>query len=104
MLKNDNILAMINNIFDISKFVDVRTIEAVKADLVNNFIKRRKEYGYTQKQLSIRSGVSYASIRRFEETGEISFSSLLLLANAINKLEDFDNVFNKAIIKDINIK
>ena len=95
---------MKDNIFDISKFVNVRTVEAVRTDLVNNFIKRRKEYGLTQKELSTRSGVSYASIRRFEETGEISFSSLLQLANAIEKLEDFDNVFNKAIIKDINIK
>lgn len=95
---------MRDNIFDISKFVDVRTVEAVRADLVNNFIKRRKEYGLTQRELSARSGISYASIRRFEETGEISFSSLLQLANAIEKLEDFDNVFNKPIIKDINIK
>ena len=95
---------MIDNTFDISQFVDVRTVEAVKSDLVNNFVKRRKEYGLSQKQLARKSGVTYASIRRFEETGEISFSSLLQLANAIDKLEDFDSVFTKAILKDINIR
>ena len=95
---------MIENKFDISSFVDVRTTDAVKADLVNRFIKRRKEYGLTQKQLAQKSGVSYASIRRFEEIGEVSFTSLLQLADSIGMLEDFDVIFKNTIIRNINIK
>lgn len=95
---------MIKNKFDISSFVDVRTTDAVKADLVNRFIKRRKEYGLTQKQLAQKSGVSYASIRRFEEIGEVSFTSLLQLADSIGMLEDFDVIFKNTIIRNINIK
>lgn len=95
---------MIENKFDISSFVDVRTTDAVKADFVNRFIKRRKEYGLTQKQLAQKSGVSYASIRRFEEIGEVSFTSLLQLADSIGMLEDFDVIFKNTIIRSINIK
>ena len=36
-----------------------------------------------------RSGVSLGSYRRFEQTGEIAFSSLLLVAAALGRLEDF---------------
>lgn len=93
---------MKENIYDISQFVDVLTIEKTRTNLTNNFIKRRKESHITQMQLSKISGVSYASIRRFENTGDISLNSLLKLANAINYLDDLYNLFNEPIIKDIN--
>ena len=46
--------------------------------------------------------VSYASLRRFEETGNISLSSLLKIANAFNTLKDFDYLFQDEII--LNLK
>ena len=94
---------MNDNKFDISSFVNINTVDSIKTKLVNNFIKRRKEYGLSQKELAIKSGVSYASIRRFESTGEISFSSLLRLIECIDRLDDMSEILNKPIIKDINI-
>ena len=51
--------------FDISDFVQTRTIGSVTADLVDRVIARRKESKVSQMKLSELSGVSFASIRRF---------------------------------------
>lgn len=89
------------NKFDISDFVKVTTIESITCDLVNRFKKRRKEAGLSQREISIKSGVSYGSIRRFESTGEISLNSLVKLAFALNLQEDFNELFKYEIIKNI---
>lgn len=87
--------------FDISNFVDVLTEQRVVNDLVERFKLRRQEFGLTQKELSLKSGVSYGSIRRFEQEGEISLSSLLKITNAIGLLEDFNELFKFEIIKSL---
>jgi len=45
--------------------------------------------GYKRTTLAQRAGVSEASLKRFERTGEISLKSLLLLAHALGALQDF---------------
>lgn len=90
--------------FSLNDFVKVNTIQSVLSDLILRLKQRRKEMKISQKELAIKSGVTYASIRRFEETGDISLSSLLKIANALNKLDDFEYLFkNKAInnLKDL---
>ena len=56
----------------------------------------RKRKKITQKQLAARSGVSLGSLKRFEQSGEISLQSLKKIAIALdmeNELEGlFDNV------------
>ena len=88
--------------FDISDFVNTRTIESVTADLVSRIKLRRKEAKISQSKLSTLSGVSFGSIRRFEETGEVSLKSLIKIANALDYLEDFDLLFRRK--KLINLK
>lgn len=90
-----------NTIFDISEFVPVLTEQAVAANLVNRVKKRRKEAGLTQKELSVRSGVSLGSLRRFETTGEISLASLIKIGHAIGYLQDFELLFASANITDL---
>ena len=87
--------------FDISDFVDVLTVDKVQRELVERVKKRRKELKITQKELARRTLMSYASIRRFEQTGNISFYSLLQIARELNCLEDFNLLFSKEIILDI---
>ena len=53
----------------------------------------RLQKGFKRSTLSIKSGVSESSIKRFETTGNISFSSLLKLANSLGCLDDFLNLF-----------
>jgi len=50
---------------------------------------RRKALGYTQPELSSRSGVSLGSLKRFESSGQISLESLLKLAFVLECLGDF---------------
>lgn len=53
----------------------------------------RKKMGYTQAEMATRAGVSLGSLKRFEQTGEISFHSLLKLAYLLRRLGKFENVF-----------
>lgn len=57
--------------------------------------QKRKEQGYSQKEMARRSGVSLGSLQRFEQTGEISLRSLLSLAMVLDCLEDFTHLFEK---------
>jgi len=52
--------------------------------------------GLTQELLADRSHVSYASLRKFEHSGEISLKSLLRIANALGEEDPFLALFNKA--------
>ena len=92
------------NRFDIGDFVNVLTVEKTQCDLVNRVRERRKEMGLTQKGLAKRSFVSYASIRKFETIGDISFRSLLEIGRVLNCLNDFYKLFSKEIILDIRSK
>ncbi|MEZ4848080.1 MAG: helix-turn-helix transcriptional regulator [Bacteroidia bacterium] len=53
----------------------------------------RKKLQLSQTQLAERSGVSLGSIKRFEQTGKISFEALLKLAHVLDRLSDFERIF-----------
>ena len=62
----------------------------------------RKDKGYSQKELAERCGVSLGSIKRFEQSGQISLESLLKIAHLLGKLNDFESILNPPeISKDI---
>ncbi len=89
------------NKFDIADFVATQTIQSVTEQLVEREKQRRKKMHLSQRDLANKSGVSYASIRRFESIGEISFNSLLKIANAVDCLEDFNAVFKLPVVKSL---
>lgn len=89
------------NKFDIADFVDVQTLQSVTEQLVERVRRRRKQMYLSQRDLAEKSGVSYASVKRFESCGEISFNSLLKIANALDCLDDFNDVFKAAVIKNL---
>lgn len=89
------------NKFDISNFVNAVTEQSVIVNIVERVKKIRKELKLSQNDLAKKSGVSFGSIRRFEETGSISFFSLLKIANALNCLEDFNGLFKGNEIKNL---
>lgn len=94
-MKKAYILAYMNGKFDISAFVDTLTVPAAANKVVDRMKVRRHAMKISQQELAKRSGVSYASIRRFETTGEIAFLSLLKIALALDCLEDFTKLFHK---------
>lgn len=87
--------------YDISQFVDVPIRQSVLYALVERVKMRRKEQGLSQKELAVRSGVSYASVRRFETEGEISLSSLMRIAQVLDCMQDFDALFRTKKIVDL---
>ena len=65
---------------------------------------RRLANNFSRKTLAERTGVSEASIKRFETTGEIAFVSLLKLAFALDALQEFDALFaQKAVVSIADI-
>lgn len=57
-----------------------------------NVVILRKEKGWTQLDLAEKSDVSYGSIKRFEQSGQISFESLLKIAESLRRLSEFENI------------
>jgi transcriptional regulator with XRE-family HTH domain len=68
----------------------LRTPEQVRQSLAARAKALRLAKGWKRTTLAERSGVSLASLRRFEESGRISLESLLALAFALNRLDEFD--------------
>jgi transcriptional regulator with XRE-family HTH domain len=64
----------------------------VMRELAENTAALRKQKGYSQAELARRSGVSLGSLRRFEQTGQVSLESLLLITQLLDRLGDFDEV------------
>lgn len=91
---------MINK-FDIGQFVEALTEQSVANGIVERMKRRRKQMKLSQRQLSQKSGVTYSSLRRFETTGEISLSSLLKIAHALDALKDFESIFKGQAITNL---
>ena len=80
-----------NNIHKVAlQFV---TYDEKVIEIRDRLIQIRKNYKISQKELAKLSNVSYGSIRRFESTGEISFSSLVKIAVAMRLYDDLDRLF-----------
>ena len=83
-----------------------RTWTEINNDIAQKIVRLRKRKKITQKQLAARSGVSLGSLKRFEQSGEISLQSLTKIAIALdveNELEDlFNNVPFASIEEVIN--
>ena len=71
----------------------LKTPEQVSQTLSERVKELRLARGWKQLTLAQRSGVSLASLRRFEESGRVSLQNLLDLAFALNRLDDFETLF-----------
>ena len=72
-----------------------RTLPQIQNDLKERVVARRKEKRISKQKLAELSGVSLGSIKRFEQTSEISLTSLLKIAGALDDAESFDELFCK---------
>ena len=76
-------------IFDTPSDVAIRLANKIKS-----IRKRRK---ITQKQLAGRSNVSYATLRKFEATGQISLESFIKLVMELGLKDELDNLFSSPV-------
>ena len=79
----------------------VKTPNDIQLIIAANFKKRRKEHRITQKELSNKSGIPLASIKRFEQIGEISLKSLIKLSQALDYEKELLNLFIKPFYANI---
>jgi len=68
------------------------------AKRIKNIRRRRK---ITQKQLAERSNVSYASLKKFEQTGEISLISLTKIAMELGLADEMKSLFTQPVYLSI---
>ena len=69
----------------------------VSKALAQRFRAIRKQLKLSQEEMAGRSGVSFGSLKRFENTGKISLESLLKLMHLLGRLEEIDQLL---IIKE----
>ncbi len=70
-----------------------RTWKEINTDIANRMIQLRKRKKVSQRELSVRSGVSLGSLKRFEQSGEISLQSFTKLAIALEVEGELDRLF-----------
>lgn len=71
----------------------IKTPYTVMLELAARHKLLRKRMKWSQAETAQRAGISLGSLKRFEQTGQISLESLLKLANLLDRLPDFDTVF-----------
>lgn len=65
----------------------------IQIQLAHRFKALRLIAGYKRSTLAKRAGVSEASLKRFENSGEVSLKNLLRLAHSLNHLQEFNALF-----------
>jgi transcriptional regulator with XRE-family HTH domain len=70
----------------------LKTPDEMRREMAERFKSRRLSQAVTQRELAARSGMSVGSLKRFETTGFVALDSLLRLALALGRLEDFDRI------------
>lgn len=75
--------------------LDAQTPETLSRQIAQRERQRRRERHLTQAEMTERSGVSLGSLKRFEQTGQISLDSLLRLAAVLGCSSDFDDLFKQ---------
>ena len=88
---NDNILSLID-----------KTPDLLMSGIAQRVKQRRLEKGWTQKMLAAKAGLSLPSYRRFESSGEISVRSLVMLAFALDMIDEFETLFSSKTYQSID--
>ena len=74
----------------------------ITLDIAKRVKKIRKRRKITQKQLADRSNVSYASLKKFEQTGQISLISLVKIAMELGLADEIKALFTQPVYLNID--
>ena len=72
-----------------------KTWKEINTEIAERMVQLRKRKKLSQKSLALRSGVSLGSLKRFEQTGEISLKSLTKIAIALEVEGELEELFSK---------
>lgn len=68
---------------------------SIAKGIAERFRQRRIEQNLTQVSLAKKAGISLGSLKRFENSHEISLKHLLMIALVIDLADDFNVLFSK---------
>ena len=74
-----------------------KTWKEINTEIAERMVQLRKRKKLSQKSLALRSGVSLGSLKRFEQTGEISLQSLTKIAIALEVEGELEELFSKVL-------
>lgn len=89
---------------DMNLLANFSSPDAIQRKIASQFQARRLMQNLTQEALSKKSGVSLGTIRRFEQTGDISMKHLVLLAMYLNIVQEMEGLFKVQLIQDLYVK
>ena len=72
-----------------------KTWTEINLEIAKRMILLRKRKKISQKKLAAKSGVSLGSLKRFEQTGEISLQSFTKLAIALEVEGELETLFSE---------
>lgn len=72
-----------------------KTWTEINMDIANRMVQLRKRKKISQKELEAKSGVSLGSLKRFEQSGEISLQSFTKLAIALEVEGELETLFRE---------
>ena len=81
--------------------LSLQTPEEMSQILAKRLKQLRLLKRWKRETLARRSGVSPASLKRFEQTGKISLDSFLKLAFALGRLDELDGVLKPPVAQSI---
>ena len=70
-----------------------KTWKEIDTGIAERLIRLRKRRKISQQELAVRSGVSLGSVKRFEQSGEISLKSLTRIAIALGAEGELEALF-----------
>lgn len=65
----------------------------VQRQLARRVVTCRVALGWTREELAQRSGIAIDTLKRFEQTGQVSLERLLKIAVALDALREFSGLF-----------
>ena len=78
-----------------------KTWSEINNEIAGKIIRLRKRKKISQRELALRSGVSLGSVKRFEQSGEISLQSLTKIAIALGVEDELLNLFDDVPFESI---
>lgn len=78
-----------------------KTAPEINVDIAKRMAAIRKRRKISQKELAKRSGVSLGSLKRFEQTGEISLLSLTKISIVLGLEDEMEKLFSEVPFNSI---
>ena len=76
--------------------LDQKTAPQIDRELARRLARIRRRRKISQKELAQKSGVSLGSLKRFEQTGEVSLLSFTKIAIALKLDSELEDLFTHA--------